>query len=106
MTLSVFKLVRDWWARPSTRDRILAALLDAEASANLPGIGLQGLMLRKHAKVGGRIYSVLYRLEEEGLVHRTEGLPARSRGDLPRYYYALTERGREAASAQASAASQ
>lgn len=103
MTLSVLKLVRDWWSRPSVRERILAVLLEEDAR---DGTGVQGLQIRDRARAGATLYPTLYRLEEEGLVRRTEGLPARSRGDRPRYYYALTERGREAASAQASSVSQ
>jgi predicted ArsR family transcriptional regulator len=96
MTRSVFEIVRDWWARPSTRDRILAVLLEEDVR---DGTGVQGLQIRDRARVGASLYTTLFRLEAEGLVRRTEGLPAQSRGGLPRYYYALTERGREAITA-------
>lgn len=78
-----------WWSRPPARDRILSVLLEAD-----DGSALQGSTIGQRAGVGSvRLYPALHRLEEEGLISHTEGMPAAMRGGRPRYYYALTSKG-------------
>lgn len=95
--MSLWSRLLGWFNRPPARDRILSVLLEADDGSAVPG-----QTIGQRASVGtARLYPALAHLEEDGLVSHTEGLPANVRGGLPRFYYSLTEQGREVAHAGA-----
>lgn len=87
--------LRSWWRRPSAADRVLCELVVRQ------GDRMAGLDIANGASVGrGSIYTVLARLEDEGLVasevdHRLTVYS--SDRALHRRRYWLTEAGRRRA---------
>lgn len=83
------------------------ALLQALAAGDNYGLGLIDAVHKttrgRLRIVQGRVYPVLRRLEDEGLIKSYDGKPRAERGGRPRRYYRLTKAGLREAKADARA---